>query len=125
MKEIKAFIRPEEFDDMYAALKREGYCCVTVTECEGTGKYSDPERADFPSLRIPYMHSKMHKLEIVARDDDVNNIVKIVEKHGKTGRRGDGIIYVINVERAIHIRTGAEGEDILYMSNEKHNKKRR
>ena len=46
MKEIKAFVRPEEFDDMYSALKQAGFCCVTVTQCEGTGKYEDPERAE-------------------------------------------------------------------------------
>jgi nitrogen regulatory protein P-II 1 len=117
MKEIKAFVRPEEFDDMFAALKHDGYCCVTVTECEGTGKYSDPERAELPSLKIPYMHSEVLKLEIVARDEDVDSIIKLIEKHGKTGRRGDGMIYVINVERAIHIRTGNEGENILVMNS--------
>jgi nitrogen regulatory protein PII len=117
MKEIKAFIRPEEFDDMYAALKHAGFCCVTVTLCEGTGKYSDPERAELPSLKIPYMHSEVLKLEIVARDEDVNSIIELIEKHGKTGRRGDGMIYVLNVERAIHIRTGNEGENILLMKS--------
>jgi nitrogen regulatory protein P-II 1 len=116
MKEIKAFVRPGEFDDMFAALKQNGFCCVTVTECEGTGKYSDPQYADLPSVKIPYMHSKVFKLEIVARDVDVDNIIKIIEKHGKTGRRGDGMIYVIEVERAVHIRTGNEGEDILIMN---------
>lgn len=121
MKEIKAFIRPEEFDDMFAALKHEGFCCVTVTETEGTGQYSDPERLEYPSLKIPYMHSKMLKLEIVSHDEDVDKIVAIIEKHGRTGRRGDGLIYVINVERAIHVRTGVEGDDFLYLSN-KHNK---
>lgn len=114
MKEIKAFIRPEEFGDMFAALKHEGFCCVTVTETEGTGQYSDPESLEYPSLKIPYMHSKMFKLEIIAHDRDVDNIVKIIENHGKTGRRGDGIIYIINVERAIHIRTGSEGDNFLY-----------
>ena len=113
MKEIKAFIRPEEFDDMFAALKNDGYCCVTVTETEGTGQYMDPETEEYPSLRIPYMHSKMLKLEIVARDEDVNSIIIIIEKHGKTGRPGDGLIFVLNVERAVHIRSGEEGEGIL------------
>jgi len=116
MKEIKAFVRPEEFDDMYAALKHAGFCCVTVTQCEGTGKYEDPERAKLPSLKVPFMHSEVLKLEIVTRDKDVNSIIELIEKHGKTGRRGDGMIYIINVERAVHIRTGEEGEKILLMN---------
>jgi nitrogen regulatory protein PII len=116
MKEIKAFVRPEEFDDMYAALKHAGFCCVTVTQCEGTGKYKDPERPELPSLKVPFMHSEVLKLEIVARDKDVDSIIQLIEKHGKTGRRGDGMIYIINVERAVHIRTGEEGEKILLMN---------
>ena len=114
MKEVKAFIRPEEFSNMYSALKENGYCCLTVTECEGTGRYSDPEKADLPTGKIPYMHSRVYKLEIISHDEDEDRIVKIIEKHGRTGKPGDGVIYVINVERAIHIRSGAEGESILF-----------
>ena len=114
MKEVKAFIRPEEFSNMYSALKENGYCCLTVTECEGTGRYSDPDKADLPNRKIPYMHSRVYKLEIISHDEDVDQIVKIIEKHGRTGKPGDGVIYVINVERAIHIRSGAEGESILF-----------
>lgn len=117
MKEIKAFIRPGEFNDMFGALRDDGYCCVTVTDAEGTGRYSDPEGLDYPSLKIPYMHSKMLKLEIIAQDKDVNNIIEIIKKHGRTGMRGDGIIYVIDVERTIHIRTGEEGEEVLNILN--------
>lgn len=113
MKEIKAFVRPSEINDIYASLKENGYCCVTVTECEGTGKYSDPENANLPSRNIPSMHSKVLKLEIVSRDKDTESIVAIIKQHGRTGRRGDGIIYIIDVEKAVHIRTGDEDESIL------------
>lgn len=113
MKEIKAFMRPEMFDDMYAILKREDYCCVTLTEAEGTGRYSDKENLEYPTVKVPYMHSKILKLEIVAPDKDVDDIIKIIKKHGRTGSRGDGIIYVIDVERAVHIRTGVEDEGFL------------
>ena len=113
MKEIKAFIRPETFDEMYSVLRREGYCCVTVTETEGTGRYTDKEKLEFPTMKIPYMHSKILKLEIVAPNDDVEDIVNIIKEHGRTGSRGDGIIYVMDVERAIHIRTGVEDEGFL------------
>ncbi|MCB0726591.1 MAG: P-II family nitrogen regulator [Ignavibacteriae bacterium] len=116
MKEIKAFIRPSEFNDVFGSLRNDGYCCVTVTDTEGTGRYSDPGELEYPSSKIPYMHSKMLKLEIISQDKDVNNIVEIIKKHGRTGVRGDGIICVIDVERSIHIRTGEEGEEILNMS---------
>lgn len=113
MKEIKAFVRPDEFDDVYSSLKSKGYCCMTVTECEGTGNYSDPSNADFPNRKIPYMHNDVFKIEIVSADKDADEIVNTVVKSGRTGQPGDGIIYVIDVERAVSVRTGEEGEGIL------------
>jgi nitrogen regulatory protein P-II 1 len=113
MKEIKAFVRPDEFDEIYSNLKSKGFCCMTVTECEGTGNYRDPDKLEYPDRKIPYMHSKVFKIEIISSDEDEKEIVDTIVSSGKTGHQGDGIIYVIDVGRAVSVRTGEEGEGIL------------
>lgn len=116
MKEIKAYVRPEVFDDLYAELKSQGYCCMTVIKAEGVGSYIDPYRKEYPDTEIPYMHSKVFKLEIMCRDKDVDDIVSTIEQHAKTGNPGDGIICVLDVKRALSIRTGKEADEVLQHS---------
>lgn len=53
MKEIKAYIRPRVFDDLCSELKSKGYGSMTVTESEGIGSYTDPDKKLLPNLRIP------------------------------------------------------------------------
>ncbi len=108
MKEIKAFVRTTKAAEIYNALKAGGHCCMTLTECEGTGKYSDPEDR-FPSLKFPFMHSKVVKIEIVCHDADVESIVKIIQKYGRTGHPGDGLIYIMNVENAYKVKNEKSG----------------
>jgi nitrogen regulatory protein P-II 1 len=91
MKEIKAFIRPMKAMDVHKSLYAHGFCCMTLTECEGTGMYTDRDK-DFPSLKFPFLHSKRVKIEIVCPEEEVEPIVEIIREHGRTGRSGDGII---------------------------------
>lgn len=105
MKEVKAFVRPIKAREVCKALRENGYCCMTLTECEGTGMYTDPEK-DFPTLKFPFMHSKVVKIEIVCADDDAPKIVKLIQENGKTGHRGDGIIYTIGVGEVYKVRNG-------------------
>jgi nitrogen regulatory protein PII len=108
MKEIKAFIRPIKADEVYKALYAGGFCCMTLTECEGTGLYTDPDK-DFPSLKFPFMHSKRVKIEIVCMEEEVPPIVEIIREHGKTGRPGDGIICVSGVEEVYRVKNNTKG----------------
>ncbi len=103
MKEIKAFIRPEKLNKLAENLKREQFCCFTVFEGEGVGNYADPV-TKFPSLKFPYLHNKVVKVEIVCDKENVDNIVKIIKKETQTGKKGDGLIYVSHVEQKIKIR---------------------
>jgi nitrogen regulatory protein P-II 1 len=103
MKEIKAFIRFEKLRKVAESLKKEKYCCFTVFEGEGVGDYSDPD-ISFPSLKFPFLHSKIIKIEIVCNKEEVDNIVSIIKREAKTGNSGDGLIYVCNVEKKIKIR---------------------
>ncbi len=91
MKETQAFIRPDKLNDVYDVLRTEGYCCLTVFEGEGTGKYTDANK-DWPSLQHPFMHSKVAKLEMVCQDENVEKVAEIIHQHGSTGHSGDGLI---------------------------------
>lgn len=74
MREVKAFIREERTSKVIGALRDAGFGSITVSEAEGTGKYT--KKGDMPSLRFPVTHSKMSKLEIVCKKEDVESIVK-------------------------------------------------
>lgn len=104
MKEIKAFIRTEKLNKVAEQLKKNKFCCFTVFEGEGVGNYADPE-TEFPSLKFPYLHNKVIKIEIVCNKEKVNDIIKIIKTFAHTGESGDGLIYVSNVEQKIKIKT--------------------
>ncbi|MEX0770377.1 MAG: P-II family nitrogen regulator [Balneolaceae bacterium] len=112
MKLIKAYIRPMLLEDVYSALRKEGYCCMTVFEGEGTGRYSDPDH-QHGSLNFPAMHTHVVKIEIAAETDDVDTIIEIIREHGHTGHKGDGIVFVSSIEKVTRIRDGKEGSVVL------------
>lgn len=103
MKEIKAFIRPEKLLDVTKNLKKEQFNCFTVFQGEGVGDYTDPD-TEFPSLDFPFLHNKIVKIEIVCDKVHVDRIIKTIKTHAQTSRKGDGLIYVSNVESKIRIR---------------------
>ncbi|GGK18624.1 hypothetical protein GCM10007962_11000 [Yeosuana aromativorans] len=103
MKEIKAFFRINRVNDVALNLQKNGFCCFSLFEGDGSGKLSDPDK-EYPSLRHPFLHYKIAKLEIVCNKEDENAIVKIIKEHAHTGKSGDGLIYVTNVEQKVRIR---------------------
>jgi nitrogen regulatory protein P-II 1 len=103
MKEVKAFIRPGKLTKLAEHLKKEKFCCFTVFEGEGVGNYSDPT-TKFPSLKHPFLHNKIIKIELVCKKEEVTDIIKIIKDYAQTGESGDGLIYVVNVEQKIRIR---------------------
>lgn len=105
MKEIKAFIREEKLIDVAKHLKKDQFCCFTVFEGEGVGNYSD-EDTQFPSLKFPFLHNKIVKVEIVCDMEDVDKVIGTIRTHAHTGKRGDGLIYVSTVETQVRIRDG-------------------
>jgi nitrogen regulatory protein PII len=109
MKEIKAMIRPEKFEDVYRELRSKGYCCLTVYHGEGIGRRGDPDKLN-ASLEFPFLHSKVVKIEIVVADEDEDEVVGIIQQKACTHHQGDGIIFSSTIDKAISIRTGEEGE---------------
>lgn len=107
MKLIKAYLRPNMFERVHRALQREGYKSMTVTEAEGMGNYSDPEKKH-GSLKFPTLHSHIVNLEMVSEAGHVDEIISIIHEHGSTGHPGDGLIVVLPVERSVQVRDGEE-----------------
>ncbi|SMO64048.1 P-II family nitrogen regulator [Gracilimonas mengyeensis] len=112
MKLVKAYIRPILLEEVYKALRAEGHCCITVFRGEGAGQYTDPEHAH-GSLNFPAMHSHVVKIEIAAKEQDVDSIVGIIRETASTGSRGDGLIYVMPIEEMVRIRDGERGAQVI------------
>lgn len=113
MKEIQAFIRPEKLNKVFGVLRKEGFSSLTVFQGEGAGEYTDPQK-DWPSLEFPYLHSRVIKLEMVCKDENVEKVCEIFQQQGRTGSRGDGLVYISAIEDVIRIRDGAKGIEILH-----------
>jgi nitrogen regulatory protein P-II 1 len=110
MKEIKAFIRPNKVNDIVHHLKDAGFENMTISMAEGTGKFQDEEA--FVSQKFSITDSEIAKLELVAKKEKVDAIVKIICEYGCTLNPGDGLIYVSDVEKAYRVKTGLEnGEE--------------
>lgn len=109
MKLIKGYIRYRKAEEVYNALKKQGFCCMTFVECEGAGQYSDKEK-DHVSNKYPFVDAyRVIKIEIVIRDEHVQSLLSIIKKHGRTGYPGDGIIIVSPVDEVYKVRTDESG----------------
>ena len=112
MKKIDAIIKPFKLDEVKEALNEIGIQGITVSEVKGFGRQKGHTElyrgAEYVVDFIPKI-----KLEIIVADDILAKVVEAIEKSAKTGRIGDGKIFVTNVEDVVRIRTGETGEDAL------------
>ncbi|MDR0980640.1 MAG: P-II family nitrogen regulator [Methanocalculaceae archaeon] len=104
MKMIVAVIRPEKVDDVVDALEAVNVPGVTITDVRGRGEQG--------GICLQYRAGRMQihtlpktKLEIVIPDKDVDTIIKTIREHARTGKKGDGRIFVLPVEAAAWVRT--------------------
>lgn len=111
MREVKAFIRRTKTNDVIKALRSHDFKSMTATEVEGTGRFTKP--ASEYSLKFPLTHSKMSKLELVCKKEDTTKIVQIISEYGGTDKKGDGIIYVSEVEQIFKVSTGRDSREEL------------
>ncbi len=110
MREIKAFIRRNMADEVVMALRNAGFMSASMSDVEGTGKFTT---GDVHIFNLPANFSKMTKLELVCKKEDVGSIVEFIYKYGSSGEKDDGMIYVSEVVKVFKIRTGLESlEDI-------------
>ena len=112
MKKIEAFIRHEAFEPIRMELLDKGFPSLSIAEYKGSGRQKGITEHYRGSEMTIHLRPKL-KLEIVVESDDVGVIVEVILKHARTGRVGDGKIFVLPVEEAIRIRTGEDGDLVL------------
>jgi nitrogen regulatory protein P-II 1 len=109
MKKIEAVIKPFKLDEVKDALNTIGVQGITVTEVKGFGRQKGHTELYRGAEYVVDFLPKV-KLEIIAADALVPKIIETIETSAKTGRIGDGKIFVTPVDEVIRIRTGERGE---------------
>lgn len=112
MKKVEAIIKPFKLDEVREALGEAGVQGMTITEVKGFGRqkgHSELYRgAEYVVDFLPKV-----KLEVVCTDEEVHQVVETIEAAAKTGRIGDGKIFVFDVAEVIRIRTGERGPNAV------------
>ncbi|MFA7060846.1 MAG: P-II family nitrogen regulator [Pedobacter sp.] len=112
MKKVEAIIKPFKLDEVKESLNEIGIQGITISEVKGFGRQKGHTElyrgAEYVVDFIPKI-----KIEIIVSDDILPKVVAAIEKSAKTGRIGDGKIFVTPVEAVVRIRTGETGEDAL------------
>jgi len=112
MKKIEAIIKPFKLDDVKDALNTIGVQGMTVTEVKGFGRQKGHVElyrgAEYDIAFIPKV-----KLEVVVADGMVDKVVATIVEKAKTGKIGDGKIFITMLEEIVRIRTGERGETAI------------
>src|SRR5690625_1085353 len=109
MKMVVAIIKPFKLDDVREALAEAGVTGITVTEVKGFGRQKGHTELYRGAEYVVDFLPKM-RLEVVVTDEQVERCVEAISSAARTGRIGDGKIFVTSVNRVIRIRTGEEDE---------------
>lgn len=112
MKMITAYIKPFKLDDVKLAVGEAGAQGITVMEVKGFGRQKGHTElyrgSEYHTDFIPKV-----KIEMVVADAIVDKVVGALMNAARTGKIGDGKIFVVPVEKAVRIRTGESGEEVL------------
>jgi nitrogen regulatory protein P-II 1 len=112
MKMVEAIVKPFKLDEVKEALTKAGIQGMTVEEVKGFGRQKGHTElyrgAEYSVDFLPKV-----KIQILVDDDSASKVVAIITDSAKTGKIGDGKIFVSNVEEVIRIRTGEKGADAI------------
>ncbi|OUR71245.1 transcriptional regulator [Arcobacter sp. 31_11_sub10_T18] len=112
MKKIEAVIKPFKLEDVKDALTEAGITGMTVSDVKGYGRqqgHSELYRgAEYVVDFLPKI-----KLDLIVAEDNVESTIAIITEAAKTGKIGDGKIFVSNIEKVVRIRTGEEDEEAI------------
>jgi nitrogen regulatory protein PII len=112
MKKIEAVIKPFKLDDVKEALNKIGVTGMTITEVKGFGRQRGHKEvyrgAEYQVDFVPKI-----KLDIVVETSMVDKVIAAISENAKTGKIGDGKIFVLPLEEAIRIRTGESGKTAI------------
>jgi len=109
---IEAIIKPFKLDEVRDALMSVGVVGLTASEVQGFGRTGGKPELLHGSTEVMDLVPKV-KLEIVVPDNLVGQVIEAIEGSARTGRIGDGKVFIRPVETAIRIRTGERDEDAL------------
>lgn len=112
MKKVEAIIKPFKLEEVKEALNALGIQGMTVSEVKGFGRQKGHTELYRGAEYIVDFLPKV-KIEVVVQDEILDKVLDAVSKAAKTGRIGDGKIFVIPVEDTIRIRTGETGEEAI------------
>ena len=112
MKMVEAIVKPFKLDEVKEALTKAGVQGMTVEEVKGFGRQKGHTELYRGAEYVVDFLPKV-KLEIIVADDKVGQVVEAIEKAARTGRIGDGKIFVLPIEEVVRIRTGERGRDAL------------
>ena len=112
MKLITAIIKPFKLEEVRAALTDLGLQGMTVTEVKGFGRTGGRKEVYRGSAYVVDFVPKV-KVEVVVTDEQVNAVIDAIERSARTGRIGDGKIFVVPIEEVVRIRTGERGHDAI------------
>jgi nitrogen regulatory protein P-II 1 len=112
MKKIEAIIKPHKLEEVKEALNEIGIKGMTVTEVKGYGRQKGHKEiyrgAEYQVDFMPKI-----KLEIVLEKELVDKVVETIMKAARTGKIGDGKLFILPVEEVVRIRTGEQGTDAI------------
>ncbi|WP_269532383.1 P-II family nitrogen regulator [Chitinimonas sp. BJYL2] len=112
MKKIEAVIKPFKLDEVREALAEVGVSGLTVTEVKGFGRQKGHTELYRGAEYVVDFLPKV-KIEVVITDDKVDPAIDAIVKAARTGKIGDGKIFVMPVEQVVRIRTGEVGADAV------------
>ena len=112
MKKIEAYLRPFKLDEVKDALTRVGVKGMSVSEVKGFGRQRGHKEIYRGSEYTVDFLPKI-KIEIIVKDNELENVIDAIMESAATGKLGDGKIFIYDVLDAIKIRTGESGETIL------------
>ena len=112
MKKIEAVIKPFKLDEVKEALQEIGLQGITVIEAKGFGRQKGHTELYRGAEYVVDFLPKV-KIEVVLSDAMLDKAVEAIQKSAKTGRIGDGKIFISTIEEAIRIRTGETGNDAI------------
>ena len=111
MVKIEAVIKPHKLDAVKEALVKAGVSGMTVSEVRGFGKQKGHEEFGGDSFTIEFLPKL--KLEIVCPDADKSKVIEALSRAAKTGKIGDGKVFVMPVTDALRIRTSEKGDSAV------------
>ena len=112
MKKIEAVIKPFKLDDVREALSEIGITGMTVTEVKGFGRQKGHTELYRGAEYVVDFLPKV-KIELVVKEDKLQRCIEVISTSARTGKIGDGKIFVYSVEQVVRIRTGEAGPDAI------------